>query len=100
MSNDIILYDHFTKPLMFKSLDEVREHLEHFPFSYDDPPSEDKPWNVVHIISYRDIVTLKKIIDKCINSGLFKLMHAPEVLNDVIDLLKKDAKNSLPTAYS
>jgi hypothetical protein len=96
---EFVLYDHFTNPLMFRSLGEVSEYLNHNPFSYYDPPDEDKGWNVVNIISYRDIMTLKKIIDKCINSGSFKLMNPPKMLSSVIEALKntKIAKTVIPT---
>lgn len=96
--NEFARYDHFTKPLMFRTLNEVSKYLTHFPFSYDDPPSDDKEWNVINIISYRDIAILKKIIHKCISVCSFKIMHPPKMLKNVIASLK-NAKNSIPTLY-
>ena len=86
-------YDYFTHSLEFRSLNEVKDHLDHFPFSYDEPPEDDKPWNVININSYKDVTTLKKIIDDCVKCGSFKILDPPKIFASVIESLS--AKNEL-----
>jgi hypothetical protein len=87
-----IIRDHFTRPLEFTTISEVKKYLKHNPFSYYDPPTEDKPWNIISITSYKEISVLKRIIDDCIKTGSFMVLDPPKAIKSIIDILTKRRK--------
>lgn len=110
----IPVYSHFIKPLEFRNIEEVDEYLKHHPFSYDEPPVENKEWKVLMIRCYRETSDIKSIIEEIIKEGGFKRLEPPKFLQSTIKFLvernisrmktKADGKKeifvpALPTVY-
>lgn len=71
--------DYFSKPLEYRSLSEVSKHLEHEPFSYYDPPTDEENWNCVSVFSHKTMDDIRSILRAHINIGSFKLMDVPKI---------------------
>lgn len=70
--------DFFSKPLEFRSLKELSDHLIHEPFSYYELPDEES-WDCLNIYSYKTIDQIRQFIKTHIDTGAFKLMEVPKI---------------------
>lgn len=93
-----IKMDYFSKPLEFRSLKELSDHLEHEPFSYYEPPTNEENWNCLSVYSYKTMDEIRCILRTHIDTGSFKLMEVPKIFQtDGVVCAQINGKNSSQT---